>query len=1400
MGELSDGTIEDCARYAPMITARESLSADEEDRLETHLGTCVDCAARARTIAPSTAGPLATIPAMNASAYVLGREVARGGMGRILAAADVRIGRKVALKELIKKSPTLAARFAREARVTARLQHPGIVPIYEIGQWADGTPFYTMRMVEGRTLRAEIAERPTLEARVALLPAIIAAADAVAFAHGQRVIHRDLTPNNVLVGAHGETVVIDWGLAKDLAADGEDAAEPEELRGIELTSAGTVMGTLAYMPPEQARGEPVDERADVFALGCMLAHVLSGAPPAPTLDDLAADRVAVHALELPGAPRDLVSIVRKATSPVPADRYASAGELADELRRFQTGRVVEAHAYSGGERVLRWIRAHRGALLATLALLVGGSIAGGVGLAGVLRARDRAEASALAAERASTSYLTELGRQKLLAGESQQAAVFLSAAYSAGDTSTELRFMLGSAMRAVEATKHVLIGSPEPIRAIHVSPDKTRALVVHQTIAEQWSIADGTKLASLAAPNMQLMDATYGGDGKTIVSWGDDAVTRIWAAESGRVLHVLPAGPIDGAALSSDGATAITVGKDTRTRTWDARAGTPRGEPRAIGYFGTAMPTHLVLTAPAGELRLLGWDGSLVELPRAIAVDESADHAQLVTCSETATTLWSAGGKQRRTWENRHPQPLVGCGFDDLGSEVVVADKTGGVITYAVSDGALVSEIALGNPSQQHYAVRGRLIVEIPDRDAVEVHDAQAGTLLGRFPMDKGSHVALVATDRPLLVIPHLDGSATIVDSSPSRLLGEDRPTSSMWDFNSTQIADLHGDVVSVRDLATGHGLELRVPGGAAPTMAFAKLAPRILVASGSTAITYDTISGRELGRITTQKPLMQINMSNDGTWIAVRPIDGMTEVWSTDGKTRRAIVPPTAMPPNIASTKDETDPIRACGDAVFGNHFFRLCTPGRTELVDFDGASPVVIDEGGYLGAATSLDDTLIAIIDARHVLRVFELATGAKRMELAHVDTAAVYFAPSNELISTGGPTTEIRRFPSGEHVARVAVPDGSVIGNGDLVLNQAGVWSVRDGRELLRFGVIAHDPNAFTSQWSPADGSTAMLYMYGHHLDLWDLRLEQRAPTSIAAIVSRQVPWQLDHGTLAPASRPANDSPASARAQVLVRDRGLPVVGALVQVVDGRPVATDANGIAYLEGLVAGPLSIAATSPGAGARNRNVYVRPGNNQLAIDLEVHGTLSGRVALASGVPVGGLSIVATPIRCSTRQTRTTTTSATGEFELTGLPGGCTLTVVVTAQDAPVALVPVAPVSIATDDARISGLRIVAEPIIPSDEHHRVELVARPPGDATRLAGAPQGVRSKMLFKNLRADPVRLYITYNDGTRALINELQSGATLPYNGRLQAPWLVTDLNDHPIAAFVPTALWTSATIR
>jgi serine/threonine protein kinase len=203
---------------------------------------------------------------------VLG-EHGRGGIGVVSRAHDYELGRDIAIKELLVCNHASEARFLREALITARLEHPGIVPVYEAGRWSDGTPFYAMKLVSGRSLRDLLAERPTVEQRIGLLHHVIAVADAIAYAHGRRIIHRDLKPANVIAGEFGETIVIDWGLAKDLASAEEPTVDGGPFRNDHdtgLTSAGSILGTPAYMAPEQKRGEPVDQRADVYAIGAML--------------------------------------------------------------------------------------------------------------------------------------------------------------------------------------------------------------------------------------------------------------------------------------------------------------------------------------------------------------------------------------------------------------------------------------------------------------------------------------------------------------------------------------------------------------------------------------------------------------------------------------------------------------------------------------------------------------------------------------------------------------------------------------------------------------------------------------------------------------------------------------------------------------------------------------------------------------------------------------------------------------------------------------------------------------------------------------------------------------------------------------------------------------------------
>lgn len=346
-------------------------------------------------------GDLAAPAAAPDDRYEFGEPFAAGGLGLVRKAHDRRLGRTIAVKELLRDDPEAERRFALEAAITARLQHPSIIPLYDVGRHPGGPPYYCMKLVDGQSLEHHVRRCETAGERVALLDHVIAAADAVAHAHRNGVIHRDLKPANILVGEQGETVVIDWGLAKDLNSSKGDASPGPRVPSGDnslLTAHGTVLGTLRYMPPEQARGEAVDARGDVFSLGAVLYHVLAGVAPFEGLDSRAVvaalcagqvDRL-VRAIDVPA---ELVAIVERAMAPRREDRYPTAEAFAEDLRRFRTGRLVDAHRYSAGEVMRRWLRRHRAVTAVAGAALVAVAGVGAVAVQNIRGERDRAGAA-----------------------------------------------------------------------------------------------------------------------------------------------------------------------------------------------------------------------------------------------------------------------------------------------------------------------------------------------------------------------------------------------------------------------------------------------------------------------------------------------------------------------------------------------------------------------------------------------------------------------------------------------------------------------------------------------------------------------------------------------------------------------------------------------------------------------------------------------------------------------------------------------------------------------------------------------------------------------------------------------------------------------------------------------
>ena len=307
---------------------------------------------------------VACLPEFRTDRYELLDEIGRGGMGTVYSANDRELGREVAIKiPNGLETSGLEQRLQREARVLARLEHPGIVPIHDAGRLADGRLFYVMKRVRGHTLREHLPSIPDLAERLRVFERIC---EPVAFAHAAGVIHRDLKPDNVMLGAFGEVMVMDWGVAKQLGAPADDATAISASRPDDTTQAGTVIGTPGFMPPEQARGGggEVDVRADVFSLGAILYLLLTAHEPSGDGDPTSSLR----------GRRDIAKPLRaictRALHPEPSGRYASVTALSDDVARFRSGQSVSAHRETPFEHLARVARTYHVAILLVLGYIM----------------------------------------------------------------------------------------------------------------------------------------------------------------------------------------------------------------------------------------------------------------------------------------------------------------------------------------------------------------------------------------------------------------------------------------------------------------------------------------------------------------------------------------------------------------------------------------------------------------------------------------------------------------------------------------------------------------------------------------------------------------------------------------------------------------------------------------------------------------------------------------------------------------------------------------------------------------------------------------------------------------------------------------------------------------------
>lgn len=659
------------------------------------------------SVAPrAPASPAPRAPTDDPERYELVGEHARGGLGRVVRAIDKRLGRTVAVKELLRHNESNEARFMREALITARLQHPGIVPVHEAGRWPSGDPYYVMKLVEGRTLKELIAERAPMRDRLSLLPHVIAVADAVGYAHSEGVIHRDVKPSNIIVGAFGETIVVDWGLARDCRRDVPELDEPNlgdhvspSGSGPVSTVSGKVVGTPAYMSPEQARGDLVDERADVYAIGAVLYELLAGAPPhvdttpQATLDRVLAGPPLPLTSAVPQVPGELGTIVAKAMARDPDARYPNATALAEDLRRYQTGKLVSAHSYSAWSLLRKKVAQHRGVVAVALASTIALGVVGVESFRRVVHERNIAQhergrtEDALSQAEKRKRELVLLQAMTALRKDPTATMAWLKT-YEIGDDDraqivnvVDEALSLGVARhvfrpgewaidavftpdgtRAVVAVRDgviraydlrtglstVLGTAPSAPEVIELAPDGSAAITAG-TLGEVmlWPLAGGAPRTLLPSTGRMAMSLRFSPDGTKVLVDRDKGVVDVVSLAGGEASYLGVKGALRAVAANRDWSKQAILTSPNAIAAFDGTAQRPLGSTtKAISYLGIS---------PSGDLVLVHDGATLWSVPYA-----GGPLTQLASYPHKLLTLeWSPDGKTIALVGHSHDLVLV---------------------------------------------------------------------------------------------------------------------------------------------------------------------------------------------------------------------------------------------------------------------------------------------------------------------------------------------------------------------------------------------------------------------------------------------------------------------------------------------------------------------------------------------------------------------------------------------------------------------------------------------------------------------------------------------------------------------------------------------------------------------
>jgi WD40 repeat protein/serine/threonine protein kinase len=887
------------AAVSSLGSVKEALQQIADADLQqsvAHVGT-----ARRVDEASAATRPQTSPPAQEKVRFRILRPYARGGVGQVFVALDEELHREVALKEIQLQHadhPDYRARFLREAEITGGLEHPGIVPIYGLGQYADGRPFYAMRLIKGDNLKSAI-ERfhqtgfPDNGARLfalrQLLGRFLDVCNALAYAHSRGVLHRDLKPGNIMLGPYGETLVVDWGLAKPLdnACDTHEPTSADRPITLSSVSAGTptetgqAVGTLEFMSPEQAAGrlDQIGPASDVYSLGATLYALLTNQAAFNRHDENAVQKVLKGYFPPPSQitrhiPRPLDAICLKAMALKPEDRYPSPRELANDLERWLADEPVSAYPESVPTRVARWTRKHQ-------ALVTSGGVAAGlilvtVTIGSMLVARSREETARLTTEKALVATIeAELDHndwsaehlEKMESLADQLAALAPKEEAQANRDRVHHRFASG--IRESLTIGHLEAENSERIR------DSINRLRQRDPAggAELQSFFDNRvplekTLVDLAAPfSKARLDAVFNTPLVKVDETGLTAVVDpvLFAKRSNNVIRPVP--------LFSGNA---QLRAQFAAGSWGAAPAVGLGLQYSFGH--DAAVNHVAYARDGKLLASASSDGSVMVWDTATGNARSLLGERLVgvTCAEfspdgqslalasmdkTVKVLNAATGAIRATLSDFTEIPFKLC-FTADGKTLIIASNDGGIKAW---------DVAAGSPGFVWQAHKGPIngLAMGPDGKAF----ATAGA-------DGTVKVWETGTWRRKLVYEQHTGAVTCV----------------AWSHDGQSLASGEGlGAVRLWDPATGR-TRLRIPGDGVAVFAAAFAPDGKTLATGGNGRTvnlWDTASGQGRKLQGHTERIAAVAFSPDGNQLATASWDRSVWLWDALTWQPRAILMP---------------------------------------------------------------------------------------------------------------------------------------------------------------------------------------------------------------------------------------------------------------------------------------------------------------------------------------------------------------------------------------------------------------------------------------------------------------------------------------------------------------------------